>query len=195
MGCASLQSTIGIGNCTASVIVEMSLDIAADNTSQSSDQVVDLSWRCASNGICNTNTVYANLVDCRVNGEKVDQARSEGVLAGESDFNVVRLDVVDDLNCGVGDIGHVLAVGVLHQIGRSADNDVTEAILSKTNIGTEVENLHSINTSLNSNSGIVHVASDMGENLFKFSHCPKRQRRMTNLSLQSKLADGLAISS
>ena len=40
----------------------------------------------------------------------------------------MRLDIVDDFDCGVGDVGHVLAVRVFHQVRRCADNDVTEAV-------------------------------------------------------------------
>lgn len=46
----------------------MGLDVAADDTAESSHEVVDLSWGCASYGIGNTNTVYTNLVDCRIDG-------------------------------------------------------------------------------------------------------------------------------
>ena len=52
--------------------MEMSLDIAADNTPQSPDQIVNLSRIGTSNSISDTNSVNTNLVDGPVNGEKVD---------------------------------------------------------------------------------------------------------------------------
>lgn len=116
----------------------------------------------ASNSISNTDTVDTDLVDGGVDGKKIDEVGAERVLAGEANLNVVGLDVVDDLDGSVCNVSHILAVGVLHEVGRSADNDID-----------------SINTGLDGNSGIVHVAANVGE----------------NFGLQAELADGLAISS
>jgi hypothetical protein len=138
VGSSSLQSAVRVCNGTTGIIVEMRLDVTADNTSQSSDEIVDLSWRCTANCVRNTDSVYTDLVNCGVNGEEIDEVRSEGVFGGESDFDVVRLDIVDNFDCGVCDIGHILAVGMLHQIGRRANYDVTEAI-SKISRDTEAE--------------------------------------------------------
>lgn len=113
---AGLQSTVCVCDSASGIVVEMGLDITADNTTESSNQVVHLSGSSAADSVCDTDTVDANLVDGGVDREEVDQVRPEGVFTGESDFDVVRLDVVDNLNGRVGDVGHVLAVGVLHQV-------------------------------------------------------------------------------
>jgi hypothetical protein len=52
-----------------------------------STYVVDLSWRGAADGIGDTDTVDADLVDRPVQRQEVDQVRPEGVFAG----NCVRL--------------------------------------------------------------------------------------------------------
>lgn len=125
MSGTSLQGTVGIGNGAARIVVEVSLDIAADNTTKGSDQVINLSWRGAAHSVGNTDPVNTDLINGGVDGEEIDQVGSERVFAGKSDLNVVRLDVVDDFNSGVGDIGHILSVGVFHQVGRSTNDDVT----------------------------------------------------------------------
>jgi hypothetical protein len=71
------------------VVVEMCLDVAVDNAPKCSHKVVHLSWRCATDGICNSNSVDANLVNSRVDGEQIYQVRAERVLAGESDLNTL----------------------------------------------------------------------------------------------------------
>lgn len=55
----------------------VSLDIAADDTSQSADKVVDLSGAGAADGVGNTNSVNTNLVDGTVDGKKVDEVGTE----------------------------------------------------------------------------------------------------------------------
>lgn len=51
--------------------------------------------------------VHADLVDSLVERKKVDQIRSEGIFTGESNFNTLALDELDDLDCGVLDISPV----------------------------------------------------------------------------------------
>lgn len=43
-----LQSSVGVSNGTASVVVEMALDFAADDTTEGADKLVDLSGGSAS---------------------------------------------------------------------------------------------------------------------------------------------------
>jgi len=43
-----LEGAVGVGNGASGVVVEMALDVAADDTAESPDEVVDLSWRSAS---------------------------------------------------------------------------------------------------------------------------------------------------
>ena len=49
--------------------MEMSLDITADNTPQSPDEVVNLSGIGTSNSVGDTDSVDTNLVDCPVDGQ------------------------------------------------------------------------------------------------------------------------------
>ena len=59
------------------------------------------------------------------------------------------------------------------------------------------KDLHSINTSFNSNPGIVHVAADVSKDLEELA--PRFTNttpiNSTHLSLQAKLADSLAVQS
>ena len=112
----SLQSTVRVGNGTASVVVEVSFNVAAHNTSEHTDKFVNLARGSAANGVGNTNTVHTNLVDGGVDGEEINEVGTEGVLAGESNFDTLRLDEFNDFNGGVLDVGHVLAMGVLTEI-------------------------------------------------------------------------------
>ena len=47
VGGTGLEGAVGVGNGAASVVVEVGLDVAADNTAESADEVVDLSGSCA----------------------------------------------------------------------------------------------------------------------------------------------------
>lgn len=54
MRSTGLESTVCVGNGTASVVVEVGLDIAGHNAAESSDQIVDLSGAGTAYGIGNT---------------------------------------------------------------------------------------------------------------------------------------------
>lgn len=60
------------------------------------------------------------------------------------DLDALGLDVGDDLKRGLGDVGHVLAVAVLTQEARRADDDVD-----------------AVNTRLDGGAGILEVAADV----------------------------------
>lgn len=120
-----LQSAVGVGDSTSSVVVEVSLDITLDNTSQDTDQLVDLARRSAADSVRNTDTVDTDLVDSGVEGQKVNQVGSEGVFAGESDLNALGLDEFDNFDGSLLDVGHVLAVGVLTEVRGGTNDDVT----------------------------------------------------------------------
>lgn len=47
VGGTGLEGAVGVGNGASRVVVEVALDVAADNTAKSSDEVVDLSGRSA----------------------------------------------------------------------------------------------------------------------------------------------------
>ena len=153
VGGTSLEGAVSVGNGASSVVVEMGLNVTRDDSTKSADKIVDLSWGSTSDGIGNTDTVDTDLVDGGVDGEKIDQVGAERVLAGEADLNVVRLNEVDNLDGSVGDVGHVFSVGVLHEVGRGPNNDID-----------------SVNTGLDSDSGIIHVAADVGKNLSRLEH-------------------------
>lgn len=76
----------------------MSLDIARNDTSECSYEVVHLTRVCAANGISDTDTVDTDLVYCLVDGKQVDQVGSERIFRRESDFNVLGLDEFDDFD-------------------------------------------------------------------------------------------------
>lgn len=156
----SLEGGVGVGNGTAGVVVEMALNVARDNGLEGSDKLVDLSGVGASNSVSNTDSVDTNLVDSSVDVEEIDQVGSERILGGESDLNAVALDKLNDLDSGLCNVVHVLAVGVLSQ-----------------ELGGTNDDIDTIDTGGDSESCVVHVASDVSE----------------NLGLKTELADGLAI--
>ena len=80
MSGTGLKGTVCVGNGTARVVVEMALDVAADDTTESSDEVVDLSGRSTTDCVGDTDSVDTDLVDGSVEREKVDQVGSERVL-------------------------------------------------------------------------------------------------------------------
>jgi hypothetical protein len=68
-----LEGTVCVCNGTARVVVEMALDIAADDTTEGSHEVVDLSGGSTADSVSDTDSVDTDLVDGSVEGEKVDQ--------------------------------------------------------------------------------------------------------------------------
>jgi hypothetical protein len=80
MRSTSLKGSVSVGDGTSSVVVQMNLDVTADNASEGSHQIVHLSGVCTPDGVCNTNAIYANFVYGLVDAEEVDEVRSEGVL-------------------------------------------------------------------------------------------------------------------
>lgn len=76
----------------------MRLDITPDNSPQCPDQLVHLTRVGTPNGVGNTDTVHTDLVDCAVDGEEVDQFGTERVFRGETDFDALGLDELDDLD-------------------------------------------------------------------------------------------------
>ena len=77
MGGTGLEGTVCVGNGTARVVVEVALNVAADDTTKSSDEVVDLSGGSTADSVSDTDSVDTDLVDGSVKREKVDQVRSE----------------------------------------------------------------------------------------------------------------------
>ena len=83
VGGTSLESAVGVGNGAASVVVEMGLDIARNDATEGTDEVIDLAGRSAANGIGNTDTVNADLVNRAVEGKEIDEIGAEGILGGD----------------------------------------------------------------------------------------------------------------
>ena len=169
VGGTSLQGTVGVGNGATGVIVEVSLDVATHDTSQHTDELVDLAGRGTANGIGNTDTVDTNLVDGGVDGQEVDEIRAERVFARESDLDALGLDVFDDFNGGVLDVGHVLSVRVLTEVRGGSNDDITRNGRLSTIASTEIKrarlHLHSVNSRLDGHTGIVHVAPNVSKDL------------------------------
>lgn len=156
----TFQGGVGVGDGATGVVVEMAFDVARDNTLQGSDQFVHLSWVGAADGVGYTDSVDTDLGDGLVDVQQVDQVASEGVLGGESNLDALGLDELDDLDGALGDVVHVLAVGVLSQELGGADDDV-----------------NTVYPGLDGNLGVVHVATDVRQ----------------DLGLQAQFADGLTV--
>ncbi|KAH3672370.1 hypothetical protein WICPIJ_010055 [Wickerhamomyces pijperi] len=122
----------------------MGFNVTVDNGSQGTHQVVHLSWVGTTDGVGNTDSVDTNLVDGSVNVQQIDNVGSEGIFGGESDFNTLGLDEFNDFDGRLGNVVHVLTVGVLSQV-----------------LGGTNDNIHTVNTGLDGNSGIVHMTSDV----------------------------------
>ena len=148
MGSSSLERTVRVGNGASGVIVEVCLDVAAHDTTECPDQVVDLSRSGTTNGVRDTDSVHTDLVDSLVDGEQVDQIAAERVLRAESDFLALRLDVLNDLNRGVLNVCHVLAMAVLHQMAARSNDHV-----------------NAVHSGCDGELGILHVTSHVCEDL------------------------------
>lgn len=73
MGGSSLEGSVGIGDGTSSVVVEMGLDVAADDSSEGSDELVDLTGVGASDSVGDSDSVDSDLVDGTVEVKEVDE--------------------------------------------------------------------------------------------------------------------------
>jgi hypothetical protein len=58
-------------------------------------------------------TVDTNLVDSLVDAEEIDKIGSEGILTRKPNLNTLGLDKLNNLNGGLVDVSHVLAMRVL----------------------------------------------------------------------------------
>lgn len=83
---------------TTSVVVEMRLDVTADDTSQRPDEVVDLSRVGTTDSVGDTDSVDTNLVDRAVDAEQIDELGTERVFGRESNLDALGLDELDNLN-------------------------------------------------------------------------------------------------
>jgi hypothetical protein len=98
--------------------------------------------------------VNTHLIYRTVDGEEIDQVRSERVLGTEANLLALALDEFNDFESGVLDIGHILAVAVFAEVARSAD-----------------DNVEAVDTGLDGNLGVVEMASYVGKDLgFQLAH-------------------------
>lgn len=74
----------------------MRLNVAADDSPERPDELVDLSGVGTSDRVGNSDSVDTNLVDGPVKVEQVDEVGSERVFRRESDLDSLGLDVLDD---------------------------------------------------------------------------------------------------
>jgi hypothetical protein len=58
----------------------MAFNIATDDASQSSDEVIHLTRIGAAYGVSNSDSIDTDFVNCPVDAEQVDQIRSEAVF-------------------------------------------------------------------------------------------------------------------
>lgn len=124
VGGTSLESGMAVGNSAASIVVEMYFNVAGNNAAEGPYKVVDLTGGSASDSVSNTDTVDTDAVDGAVQLEEVDKVGSEAVFGREADLNSSALDVVDNLDSGLLDRYHILAVGVFPEKARGADNKI-----------------------------------------------------------------------
>ena len=148
VGGAGLEGAVGVGDGAARVVVEVRLDVAADDAAQRAHQLVDLARAGAADRVGDADAVHADLVDGRVDGQQVDQVGAERVLAREAHLDAARLDELDDLDGRVLDVRHVLAVAVLAQVRRGADDHVD-----------------AVHARLDGQPRVVHVAADVRQDL------------------------------
>jgi len=81
----------------------------------------------------------------------------------------VRFDKLDDLDCSLMNIIHIFTVRVLAEEGGGSDDDVSvsQQVISK-HLGywKKLGNPHSVNACLNRNPGIVHMTTDVRQDLY-----------------------------
>ena len=130
VGGSRFESLVGIGDGASGVVVEMRLDVAADDFAESLNLFEDFAWGRAAYGVGDPHAVRAKLIDERVERQDLGEIRTEGVFPREADLNVVGFGVFDDLLGFGGNVGHVFSVGMFHEIGRSANTHVTASMLS-----------------------------------------------------------------
>ena len=145
---ASLQGAVGVRDRAARVVVQVDLDVAGYNAAEGAHEVVDLARGGTADCIGDADSVDADFVDGLVEGEEVDEVGAERVFGGEADFNVLGLDVLDDFDGGVLDVGHVFAMRVFAEEGGGAD-----------------DNVDAVDACLDGDFGIGHVAADVCEDL------------------------------
>lgn len=81
----------------------------------------------------------------------------------------MRFDKLDDLNGSLMNVIHIFAMRVLAEERGGSDDDVSvsqEVISKHLGYWKELGNLHSVNTCLNGNPGIIHMTTDVRQDLY-----------------------------
>jgi hypothetical protein len=83
VGCTSFESSVGIGDGTTCVIVEMTLNVTGYNTSKCPHKIVYLPWIRTSNlksvfppgeySIGDTDTIHTNFINSAINRQEIHQ--------------------------------------------------------------------------------------------------------------------------
>jgi hypothetical protein len=141
---ARLERSICVGDGHSGVVVQVNLNVTADDATKGAHEVVDLARVRATDGVGDADAIDAYFVHGLINGEEVDEIGPEGVFGREADLDALGFDKVDDLDRGFGDISHILAVREFAEEGRGANDDV-----------------HAVHAGFDRDSGIVHVATDV----------------------------------
>lgn len=81
MGRTGFEGLVRVCNGATGVVVEVRLNVAGHDISQGTNQLVDLTRGRATDRVGDANAVDANLVDGLVERQKVDEVRSERILA------------------------------------------------------------------------------------------------------------------
>ena len=102
---------------------------------------------------------------------------SRGTETSEYLALTLALDEVDDLNGGLGDVGHVLAVRELAEERRRSNDDIDTVDTCGYMLKGTHPTTRERQTSLDGYPRIIHMATNVSE----------------NLGLQTELADSLAI--
>lgn len=138
VGRAGLEGAVGVGDGAARVVVEVALDVARHDAAEGADEVVDLARVGAPDRVGDTDAVDADLVDGAVDRQEVDEVRAERVLGREADLDALALDELDDLDGRLDDVRDVLAVRVLAEERRRANDDVDAVNACKVEQGERV---------------------------------------------------------
>jgi len=81
----------------------------------------------------------------------------------------VRFDKLDDLNGSLMNVIHIFAMRVLAEERGGSDDDVSvsqEVISKHLGYWKKLGNLHSVDTCLNGNPGIIHMTADVRQDLY-----------------------------
>jgi hypothetical protein len=168
VGGPSFGSDVGVRDSTSRVVMEVRLDVAAHDFAQGVDLLENFPRRGTAHGIGDAYAVRAQPIDERVQLQYLSEIRAEGVFPGEANLNLVRFDIFDDLLGFGSNVGHVLSVGMFHEVGRSANAHIAVSGPSVMDTWFWRDDIHSIDACLNGDPCVFHIASDVTQYL---THC------------------------